>query len=209
MEPWIKQIFTNIIELEGGINNLTNVKNDRGGLTRAGLTARLVQKFFNLTSLSTMEEMSGLSEDKIYEIYHTYFWKNPQFDKLFAQRQRKAALILAGSAVNHGQATAIRLLQMACNEISRSYNEHGYTTKRPYLKVDGIIGPITIKVARNCVRFPKFCKIFLQHRQQYYNSIVINEVDNFLEHHPEFEDKLSQYKFLAGWTNRLVRLEDM
>jgi len=206
MQPWIKQIFTHIIELEGGINSLTNIKNDRGGLTRAGLTAVTVQAFFKTYEFPNAEKMANLSEDKIYEIYYSIFWYAPQYDKLFKQRQRTATLYLVDATVQHGQGTAIQILQNTCNEISRGYNEHGYQTKRLYLNVDGIIGPITIRVASNCIRFPKFGEIFARYRQQYYNRLVVLEVENFIEKYPEYEMHLTQHGFLEGWTNRLIKL---
>ena len=104
------------LEHEGG---LANNPNDRGGLTKYGISQRSYPDL----------DIESLTKDDARTIYKRDFWDKIQGDKL----PNKTAFALFDFAVNSGPEEAVRRLQFALG---------------PNLEIDGIMGPDTIKQAK-------------------------------------------------------------
>jgi lysozyme family protein len=116
--------FEEIIAIEGG---LTNDKNDRGGLTKYGIS----QKAFPNV------DIKNLTLEGAKKIYLDNYWKtaNINLDKL----DEKNGIELFDIAVNMGVGTAARKLQEALNLMNRNQKDFANLT------VDGNAGNKTIE----------------------------------------------------------------
>lgn len=199
MHPQIKQIFTGIIKREGGFKSFTNITDDRGGATRAGLTHTIVRNYYGLGNIPAIKLeaiMQAMTNEEILDVYEALFWIEPHFDQLFRNYTlHKEATIVADTAVNHGAGRAVIILQKTVNDILATYNNRGVNSPKDMLATDGIIGPQTIRAARPIMKYGKFSKLFLRSRLQFYHSIVIEDP--------------TQLKFLNGWANRIFLLQDL
>jgi len=180
--------FKIVLGFEGGY---VNDKDDKGGETNYGITASTLNSAktkgwipFNIT-------IQNIKLDHAKTIYKKGYWDAVQADSL----PHPLDLIIFDSAVNHGPNAAVKLLQKSLN------------TLLPYteLKVDGIIGPLTLRAVRDYEGFQDapgshnksniryLCIDVLINRIELYLSIVLNNK--------------SQEKFLKGWLNRVFKLK--
>lgn len=164
-------VLDRIIEVEGGwVNNPV----DHGGPTNHGITLRVYQNYHPAAGAS---DLANMTVDEAQAIYYADYMKPftiIEHDEIFN--------FVVQSAVQHGVARAIRLLQTACNAL------HATTP----LAVDGSFGPETKRVVSRCVTFSAFrlyCEL-IRARARYYADILSG-------------DK-SQLVFAAGWLNRLA-----
>lgn len=104
---------------EGGF---VNHPQDPGGLTNRGITRRVLSKY--LGKRATKSQMKKLGFGTISDIYLQMYWTPAKCDEL----PTGIDVMMFDTAVNHGVARAAKLLQKAVQ-----------------VKVDGIIGPKTLK----------------------------------------------------------------
>ena len=169
--PREQKVLDDIIEVEGGwVNNPV----DHGGPTNLGITLRTLQ---NHRPAASVDDLIHLTVDEAQAIYYVDYVKPftiIEHDEIFG--------FVCQSAVQHGPARAVRLLQTACNAL------HATTP----LAVDGNFGPETRRVVSRCVTFSAFrlyCEL-IRARARYYADIL--EADK------------TQLRFAAGWFNRLA-----
>lgn len=137
-------IVTDTLQFEKGY---VNDPSDPGGETRFGISKRSYPHLdiFNLTI------------EEAIEIYREDFWRKPWINRIddFSLARKTFDL-----AVNTGQVTAVKMLQRAINTVCagqvaprRRAEWREKITQllngKP-LRVDGIIGPITLEVLEQC-----------------------------------------------------------
>ncbi len=143
-----------VLDLEGG-DRLVDHPRDPGGLTKYGISLRAYPKLGR-------QGIMKLSEADAMAIYRRDFWDSPGIDRLPARLR----LPVFDGAVNHGQKTAIKLLQRSLRELGT--NVH----------VDGELGPRTA-AAVNAQDEKRFLVTFLLRRQQLYRSLESYNVFGF------------------------------
>jgi lysozyme family protein len=115
------------------------------------------------------EDIKGLTPERARELFRRDYWAPMRCDELPAP----LAITVADAAFNHGLHAATEMLQEAVG-----------------VKRDGILGPITVRAARNAgadvvIRFSR---------------IRINRFHDIAASRPV------QRKFLAGWVERALRV---
>ena len=151
-----------VLESEGGYSDN---KNDPGGETKYGISKRSHPD----------EDIKNLSLERAGEIYHERYWDAVKGDDLPAG----VDYVAFDSAVNHGPQNAGIFLQRAVNRL------------KLVLRVDGIIGPVTIQNVLGRDRQNLITDI-LRERDIFYRKIVAQDP--------------SQEVFFNGW---LVRLSNV
>lgn len=167
----IKQIISDIISREGGF---VNHPLDPGGPTKYGVTIRTLSAYLNREA--TVDDVRNLSKETATDIYEDNYYRGPKIDLL----PDKTQAFLLDAAVNHGPASAIRMLQRVCN--AAGFGPVG---------ADGIAGPATRGAASAAQQAMRDCflKALIEERRNVYRQIVA--------HNP------SQKVFINGWLNRL------
>ena len=177
-----------VVGFEGGFSDHPQ---DSGGKTKYGITASTLESAKAKGWVPSNITIKNIKLDHAKTIYKKGYWDAIQADSL----PHPLDLILFDSAVNHGPNAAVKLLQKSLN------------TLLPYteLKVDGIIGPLTLRAVRDYEGFQDapgshnksniryLCIDVLINRIELYLSIVLNNK--------------SQEKFLKGWLNRVFKLK--
>lgn len=180
--------FKIVLGFEGGY---VNDPADRGGETNYGITYNTLNDAKNKGWIPFNVTIQNIQLEHAKIIYKKGYWDVVQADSL----PHPLDLIMFDSAVNHGPNAAVKLLQKSLN------------TLLPYteLKVDGIIGPLTLRAVRdyeglqdapgshNKSNIRYLCIDVLINRIELYLSIVLNNK--------------SQEKFLKGWLNRVFKLK--
>ena len=180
--------FKIVLDFEGGYSNDPA---DRGGETNYGITYNTLNDAKNKGWIPFNVTIQNIQLEHAKIIYKKGYWDVVQADSL----PHPLDLIMFDSAVNHGPNAAVKLLQKSLN------------TLLPYteLKVDGIIGPLTLRAVRdyeglqdapgshNKSNIRYLCIDVLMNRIELYLSIVLNNK--------------SQEKFLKGWLNRVFKLK--
>lgn len=138
---------------------------DKGGPTNYGITQKTLSDF--LGREATKEEIESLTLDVVAKIYKSNYWDRLKLSEI---NDMQLAHILFDQAVNRGTRKVAEQIQKCVG-----------------VKVDGIIGPITIK-AINDKLSDKLLIDFVKQSQLSYISIV--------------ESNPSQIVFLKGWIKR-------
>ena len=177
-----------VVGFEGGY---VNDPDDRGGETNYGITASTLNSAKNKGWIPFSVTLQNIQIEHAKIIYKKGYWDVVQADSL----PHPLDLIMFDSAVNHGPNAAVKLLQKSLNALLR-YTE---------LKVDGIIGPLTLRAVNDYVGLGStpgtppdsniryLCIDVLLNRVELYSSIV--------------NSNRSQEKFLRGWLNRVFKLK--
>jgi len=114
-----------VLGLEGGYSNDPR---DPGGSTNLGITQATLDQFNRANRSSGLPtDVRALKRGQAAKIYHDWYWTPMSCDDL----PPPIALLVFDCAVNQGVARASRILQDALG-----------------VKVDGVIGPLTIAAAR-------------------------------------------------------------
>lgn len=162
----IERIIERIIHREGGF---VDHSADRGGPTKYGITQRALGE--HLERQATKDEIRALRKDTARHIYRKLYVVKPGFEKI-ADEALRAQVIDAG--VLHGPGWATRRLQEIVG-----------------VKVDGIIGPITLKAIDSDGKLDQLAGRFLARR--------LHKIARIVAHDP------TQLVFLVGWTDRAMR----
>ena len=180
--------FKIVLDFEGGY---VNDPADRGGETNYGITYTTLNNAKNKGWVPFNVTIQNIKIEHAKIIYKKGYWDVVQADSL----PHPLDLIMFDSAVNHGPGAAVKLLQKSLNALLR-YTE---------LKVDGIIGPLTLRAINDYVGLGStpgtppnsniryLCIDVLLNRVELYSSIV--------------NSNKSQEKFLKGWLNRVFKLK--
>lgn len=180
--------FKIVLGFEGGY---VNDPADRGGETNYGITYNTLNDAKNKGWIPFNVTIQNIQLEHAKIIYKKGYWDVIQADSL----PHPLDLIMFDSAVNHGPGAAVKLLQKSLNALLR-YTE---------LKVDGIIGPLTLRAINDYVGLGStpgtppnsniryLCIDVLLNRVELYSSIV--------------NSNKSQEKFLKGWLNRVFKLK--
>jgi lysozyme family protein len=131
MEQNFKQCLKFLYEHEGG---LTNLKNDRGGLTNLGVTHEEYDRYRRLKG-ETLRSVSMITMEEAEDIYHTFYWKTIQANLLPGGIDNA----IFDMAVNNGVVGASKAAQRVANKLMGAK-----------LSIDGHIGPISCDVIDDC-----------------------------------------------------------
>ena len=165
----VQRMVADILRREGGY---ANHPNDRGGPTRYGITLRTLANWRRRGV--DAEDVRNLSVQEAEKIYLANYFTGPRINRLPERLQP----LLFDMSINHGPATAVKVLQ-------RTLCEAGFRCV-----VDGGIGEETIGAARGADQ--SLGKLLV-------NRLVENRIA--LYHRIASGDR-SQRVFLAGWMKR-------
>ena len=152
------EIIEHVLKHEGGY---VNDPTDLGGETNYGITKRFYPDV----------DIKNLTKEQAKEIYKRDYWDKNRVDEL----PEHLRYIFFDMCVNQGRGTAVKVLQRAAN------------AKGAKLKVDGGMGPATLKAVQN-VEHDRV----KSYRVLHYANLVINK--------PE------QEKFWYGWFKRALEV---
>jgi len=169
-----KLALSRTAEFEGGFSDHAN---DRGGKTKYGITEAVWNNYWKKKNQVPPSRIESITRQQADEIYFSEFWTAPKIN-LIAEIAPEIAVHLFDASVNHGQTTAVRLLQKACNFLGAS------------LTVDGKIGAKTLaEVHRLAIKYDTALEnSFRFQRAKYYEAIVSKDA--------------TQRVFLRGWMKR-------
>ena len=152
------EIIEHVLKHEGGY---VNDPTDLGGETNYGITKRFYPDV----------DIKNLTKEQAKEIYKRDYWDKNRVDELPEQLRH----IFFDMCVNFGRGGAVKVLQRAAN------------AKGAKLKVDGGMGPATLKAVQNVEH-----NRVKSYRILHYANLVINK--------PE------QEKFWYGWFKRTLEV---
>lgn len=158
-----RKLKPKILKWEGGFSNHPL---DKGGATNKGITIAVFRKYFGLDK--TVEDLRRITDGQWDLIFKTGYWDKMKGDQI---KNQSIANILVDWAWGSGPITAIKRLQ-----------------KLLEVRVDGIIGPITLRALNEAKQEDLFKKIWNARRDFFYEIVRRNP---------------SQRVFLRGWMNRL------
>ncbi len=118
-----------VLKMEGGY---ANDPADRGGATNYGVTQKNYDKWSTAQGLET-RDVKLISDDEVRVIYRTQYWQQARCDDL----PWPICLVHFDGYVQHRPRPASQILQRATN----------YVAREP-LRIDGMVGPMTIEAAR-------------------------------------------------------------
>lgn len=165
----VERMIDDILRREGGF---VNHPNDRGGPTRFGITLRTLGKW-RRTGVDA-EDVRNLGIEEAEAIYRANYFTGPKIHLLPERLQP----LMFDMSINHGPATAVKLLQ-------RTLNDAGFGCS-----VDGGIGEETVRCAKaaEAALAQQLVNRLVEQRVALYRAIVAGDA--------------SQKVFLAGWMNR-------
>lgn len=177
---------------EGGYHNATGVNSaDRGGETFKGIARKAWPGWLGWKIIDAMKIGPGfpqvaLEDETLSKLvrgfYQRHFW---DINRLTEISNQAIANELFDTGVNVGSVTAARWLQRACNYLNR--NQRSW----PNLKVDGMIGPITLS------RVNALSAVDQRHLFDVLNIMQGMHYLNIIDRDP------SQEVFLRGWISRV------
>ena len=156
---------TKILDIEGGYSNNPD---DYGGETKYGIA----KKYYPEVDITTLTQAEALA------IYKQDYWDKFRGDLIDNQ---KIADEMLDIAVNMNWERAARFLQDAINHLDKE--------KVNQLKVDGLVGPKTLK-AVNLHQYPEAIVKHLNGCQ-------------FEHYHARVHEDLTQETFYRGWLRRI------
>ena len=165
----VQRMVADILRREGGY---VNHPNDRGGPTKFGITLRTLANWRRRGV--DAEDVRNLGVQEAEKIYLTNYFTGPRINRLPERIQP----VMFDMSINHGPATAVKLLQ-------RTLTEAGFRCL-----VDGGIGDETIAAARQA--------------DQALGAELVNRLveARLALYHRIAQGDRSQRVFLAGWTKR-------
>jgi len=181
MSKFSKEILEKTLSKEGGYT-LSNHKNDRGGLTFAGISQKMHPTWFGWSAINGQLEKNKdadiLVTNEIQELvevfYRTEFWDRGAH-KI---KNSELAEILFDISVNIGWRQANKILQRSANKASNCH-----------IVVDGVLGPLSLTCISMCNQ-DELKMTFLLETIAHYSKIVENDQ--------------TQSVFLRGWVNRAL-----
>ena len=154
-----------VLPHEGGY---CDIPEDPGGATNFGVTFAVAKKW----GINTKEELKNISDELVANIYKTDYWVHDGINK-----QRLATKVF-DAGVNMGVRTSIKILQRCLNNLGQT----------PYLVVDGMLGPITLRCINEFWDEGRLLREYCQEMEEHYRDIV--------------SIRPTSGKFLKGWIKR-------
>lgn len=148
---------------------------DKGGKTNMGITEGTLINAYS-KGIVPHKDIKKLTQAEAANIYKVNYWVPCKA----AEMPYPLCLLHFDAAVNCGLGGAGKQLQRTVNRI-----------KGPILKVDGAVGPATLREVR-LLETKFLCVELLKTRKEYYENIVKNNP--------------GQKVFLNGWLNRVEKL---
>lgn len=133
MKSLKQTVIDDIIDIEG---DYSDNKDDSGGETRWGITKAVAR------ANGYKGDMRDLPRALAFAVYEDRYWKPLQLDTI-AELSPKIAAELADTGINQGIGRAAEFLQRCLNVL----NKQGLLY--PDLKVDGSLGPATLRNLRS------------------------------------------------------------
>ena len=166
----VDTLIDDILEKEGGY---VNHPADRGGPTNYGITQDTYSAYLGRTA--TIDDMKNMTKRTAKSIYIALYYKKPRINELPEAVQP----IVLDMAVNSGPVKAVMMLQQVLDRL-------GYKLA----KIDGLIGPATIKATTTAVDQlgSGLIRQIVNRRLAFYRGIV--------------KKNPTQKVFLAGWERR-------
>ncbi len=168
MDQKFEQAFKVILGFEGGY---VDDPDDRGGKTKFGITEATAKKY------GFKGFVKDLTLEQAKKLYYDHYWKCWNYDQI---KDDRIAIEMFDQAVNMGPVTANKNLQKAYNLLDRG--------KAGDLKVDGVIGPITLTYIN---RYP--------HQDDLLQLLNVLQAKHYID---IVESNPSQEKFFRGWLKR-------
>jgi lysozyme family protein len=172
-----------LLKSEGG-PKITDDPNDRGGVTKYGISQRAFPDL----------EIRDLTEDMAKAIYHREYWEPLRLDELddeygdgLDERAEYAYFLVRNVflfGVNAGVGRAAKFLQFAFNCIRKQTDEP--------LAEDGAIGPKTLKAVNAYIAHGYGQALHLA-----FIATMVAHYNNIVKNNP------SQRRFIRGWLNRI------
>lgn len=131
MDTNFKQCFQWLLEHEGGV---TNLKNDRGGLTNLGVTHEEYDRYRRFKGLA-LRSVTAITREEAEDIYRQFYWFPLQCDKLAPGVDNA----IFDMGVNNGVAGAAKAAQRVAAKLTGRQ-----------IVIDGHIGPISLDVIDDC-----------------------------------------------------------
>lgn len=166
----VDEMIADIIRREGGYSNN---KNDRGSYTKFGVTLKTLNSWRGKEC--SQEDVKALTKEEAAQIYKAGYFYKPKIDKLPEALQP----VVFDMAVNMGPKQAIKIMQRVIGRIADG------------ISIDGIIGPKTVKAARDAINAIG-------------TSVVVNQItdERIIFYRNIVKRDPSQIVFLNGWENR-------
>lgn len=190
MSEIFDKAFAHTIQIEGGF---VNDPNDRGGMTYKGISRKnfpswegwplmdmLIKDEYKTSTINKILEADRELQKKVKEFYYQEFWWKLRLDDI---QDEAVQMELFDTGVNMGKGRAGQFLQKGLNLLNRKGKDY------PDIKVDGQIGPNTLKAFRACKRKENLYKILNVLQGAYYVKIAENDP--------------SQEAYMNGWLTRV------
>jgi lysozyme family protein len=168
---------------------------DKGGATNKGITFNTFKAYAkeDLNIEPTLENLKNLTNEQASIIYKKRYWDNINADDI---KNGSIAYMLYDFNVTSFSNSA-KQLQLSLIDLGKT------------VIVDGKISKTTVKLINDCDS-EKLFNIFKQRRLDFYQNIVDNSVNEYLEENPNATDKEllknTQKKFEKGWKNRVNQI---
>lgn len=178
-----------IMGVEGGAK-YTDIKADKGGKTRFGVTEDTANTWKSLWPKYNFKgDMSQLPGELAFEIYEKGFWNVCRLDEIVTIHPLLAHKLL-DIAINYGPGGAGTRLQRLLNLYNRMGKDY------PNMKVDGDIGPKTIECLRTFI-----AKRGIEGTRNLIISLFTLQNYGYIASCEKSED---QEEFANGWTSRVT-----
>ena len=187
------RIFAEILKHEG--TKYTDIKEDRGGKTRYGLTLTTMQQ---LEPSYTAEQLQGMGTDEARE-YYLRLYTESGADRLDLDDQAKDYYF--DMYINGGPKMSNMCLQMAIN------HKISTTDHSQWIDVDGAIGNGT-REALGRVGSVSWLDLAIQRSGFFWNNVFKGSRFGYKKSRDPESPRLDQEKFIYGWIKRCFRLED-
>lgn len=174
-------------EVPAGGSPYVNDPNDPGGETCWGITVEVARAYGYTGFMQAMQRSTAV------DIYTRRFWLLPQLDKLDVIVPTIAAKLF-DVGVNMGQATAVRFLQRALNDLRAEGKDILYRA----LSVDGMLGPLSLQATR----------LFLATRGEPGRQVLLFMIrgQQAVRYMELAEQNASQLKYEYGWESARAML---
>jgi len=154
VDKYKSAIIGHTIKLEGG-SKFTNIKEDRGGATKYGITLATLRRE---NPRATEADVRALTEEKAKQIYATTYWDKARVGDMPLRIQD----VVFDGNVNHGVPNMTRILQQTLRDLGSKD-----------IVVDGKIGNKTLN-AINSYDDETLRTALLAKRQNFYEAIIEN-----------------------------------
>lgn len=173
------------LDLEG---DYSDVKGDRGGRTKYGVTEKTFKKAIEEGTITGIEDISELTVDHAKTIYRAMYWTPIMLEKI---GHKQIAGEIFDTAVNMGTIQAVYIAQLSLDYLGEN------------IVLDGIMGPNTVGLINKWAkRDPRaFFKVLNGFQFVVYACLVDENLIDLLK--SRITGDSYQQKFAAGWMQRI------